>query len=189
MKHRYTYLAGLALAALTVQACAVEPAKPLPGEETPGLDLPGDETPGDETPGDETPGDDTPEELEAGFCGSSVGNGDGIDGGSSGAIGGFPAAKAFCESTCGDSGAHMCTQSEMVMSAQEGLLPQETFLWFAGQPFTTPNGNYVDDCNGWTSSDKGDFGNMWGIFNGESQAAFFNCDPGEITPVEIACCI
>ena len=202
MNHRIFSAATLIVAAVAAGACTgVATPAPVQGEEIEDEEIEGDELEGEELEGDELEG----EELEGeelvgegddgelpetpvGFCGSSGGNGDGVDGGSDGDIGGYPSAKAFCESTCGDSDAHMCTLDEMILSAQDGTLPGEGYYWFSGPAGQISNGDVISDCKGWTSDSSSDYGNMWGEFNGEEGAAWYNCRPGEIGRVEIACC-
>jgi hypothetical protein len=66
------------------------------------------------------------------WCGSATAT--------SGNLGGWAAAKALCETTCGDARAHVCAEDEVVRSTQLGLS-------FTGRYSAAPN-----DCEGWSST-------------------------------------
>jgi hypothetical protein len=61
-----------------------------------------------------------------------------------GDLGGYTGAAALCQAACGSDTAHMCTASEMSISAQSGLLPpgERWYAAFSG----------IGSCDGWTKA-------------------------------------
>ena len=71
-----------------------------------------------------------------------------------GALGGYPGAKAACESRCGSSSAHMCTPDEMVRTAQLGATMPSAEGWIAGGVNTSGSATQ-SDCGGFTLATAG----------------------------------
>lgn len=91
-------------------------------------------------------------------------------------IGGMGAAKALCETACGDEAAHMCSWHELSLSLQIGARPDNGIFWYASE---------LDSCKGWQG-----FSNETGAavqFSTESDSAWttvLSCGSAQT----IACC-
>lgn len=77
-----------------------------------------------------------------------------------GNVSGYRAAKVLCELRCAANAAHMCTNEEVMRSAQLGVLPQGGIYWFAGGAYAyySPQSAASNDCVGWTSNASTSFG-------------------------------
>lgn len=100
-----------------------------------------------------------------------------------GNIGGLATAKQQCETTCGDTAAHMCTVEEALRSVQLGVtITPASYMWIAcGLPWTWGTSN-VTDCGGWTNAVSAQYGTVW---TGGSSTTADNCDHSN----SIACCL
>jgi hypothetical protein len=82
---------------------------------------------------------------------------------STGATGGYPLARALCQTACGDDDAHVCSGADMVRAASDDLLPNE-LIWFASGTALSATAR---DCEGFSSASSLLQGVAWnGNFTG-----------------------
>lgn len=79
-----------------------------------------------------------------------------------GARSGYVTIKSLCETACGSSGAFVCSDTDMVRSAQRGLGPSNAVNhWLVGGYGTSATDNNIKDCRGWNSALATDYGRTW----------------------------
>lgn len=112
------------------------------------------------------------------YCGSSTAT--------TGNIGGYPAAKALCETACGNANAHMCTAHEIGISAQLGI-SMAAGAWYSSNTLHSfvegASSRATFDCDGWNNNSA----SLWGpeILNSAGRPDANLCN--ESHPV--ACCL
>ena len=110
---------------------------------------------------------------------------------------GYRAAKLACQqvASCGPSAtAHMCDNTELMRSAQLGVLPPSPFpagnpgYWYGtfATSYNGTNGTYGLDCVGWT--DGTTYYNGAYVFFDSSRSALYPASSACITSLAIACC-
>lgn len=82
------------------------------------------------------------------YCGATASAYDGAQ------VGGFIGAKSKCETTCGNTNAHMCTAHEMSISRQLNISIGSN-LWYSSYSFGFQSGNDNTDCAGWSDGTGG----------------------------------
>jgi hypothetical protein len=123
------------------------------------------------------------------FCGESPTSTTGSFSYNSGALTGYQAAKAICQTSTGcnaSATAHMCSAEEMVRSSQLGVTVPGQGWYSTGTYATQGAGPVVDDCYGWTAAAAGDDGAIWspGAPSGAGDATILSC----ATTTPILCC-
>jgi hypothetical protein len=127
------------------------------------------------------------------WCGSAAatqGNISAYDPATRRSVTGYRAAKLLCEQADGCTGAtaHMCSGTEMIRSAQLGLLgaKQVEASWVSTG--TGVSGSSVlasaADCNGWTNASSSAKATVWQASTGTATAVALSCDQS----VAVACC-
>lgn len=98
-----------------------------------------------------------------------------------GNIGGYPAAKSQCETTCGNSNAHMCTSHEIAISKQLGISVGGAEQWIA--TFAYPSGatSPHNECISYTS---GAAGILAHIIDTSGNASFQACNSNLISVLQ-----
>lgn len=94
--------------------------------------------------------------LGAGFCGATSTS-------TAGNLGGYPAGKTLCQTTCGNSStAHMCTTEEVLRTVSTGVtLP---YGWYSSGAFQGASGSTQHDCQQWTSSNGAEMGSAYLVY-------------------------
>ena len=103
-----------------------------------------------------------------------------------GNLGGYTGANRQCNTDF--SGSHVCSNEEIMRTIRCNGQDVQTLGWIStgsSAPFSG-SGPEVDDCRGWTSSQKNDYGTVWGQNNGDGffRSQAFTCD----LPFRFMCC-
>ncbi|MEM7182502.1 MAG: hypothetical protein AAF518_16430 [Spirochaetota bacterium] len=102
-----------------------------------------------------------------------------------GEVGGYTGAKSICETTCGDTNAHMCVGYEIIMSLQQGI-NVDSSVWVSefhrNDKTETPP---IHDCRGWTLSVSNEGGFVHTAPPGYTATEYETCD----NSYSIACCL
>ena len=100
------------------------------------------------------------------------------------AVGGDVGAKAKCQTACGNTNAHMCTNHEISVSLQNGIALLGESLWIATFGYAEEAGYNISDCLMWTNSE-----NLWRghIYAGTASGRpwYSGCD----SSYRLACCL